>query len=161
MTQILLLLCWLNLSSTHDFHTSIANGKLNPKSGDLEITLKVFTDDLELAIKNNTNIELNLLSTTPHSEADLLIENYILRRFQIKKPGENLQLNYIGNEIEVDITFIYLNINKMTVENELSIRNTVFFDTFDDQSNIVNIKIQDKMYSVFLNAANPEKTFEL
>ena len=161
MTHILLLLCWLNLNGAHDFHTSVTNGKLNPKSGDLELSLKVFTDDLELAIKNNTDIDLKLLSDNPNAKTDSLIENYILSRFQIKKQSENLQVNYVGKEIEIDITFIYLNIKQIAVEKELSVRNTVFFDTFDDQSNIVNIKIQDKTYSVFLDASSPEKSFEL
>lgn len=144
----------------HDFHTSITNAELNSKTQGLEITMKVFTDDLELTIKNGTGVELDLISTTPHPKADSLIFNYLLDHFAIKSDRTSKPPIFIGKEMENGITFIYLEIESFSIEKELVVRNTVFFDTFDDQSNIVNIEVRGELESAYLTRKASEKTLE-
>ena len=68
-----------------------------------------------------------------------------------------LELQYVGHETELDICFIYMEIGQFPVEYELSVGNSLFFDRFDDQSNIVNIRYQKDVYSVFLDRHHPVK----
>ena len=155
----LLLFVFINVlySPKHDFHTSITNAELNPKSRSLEITMKLFTDDLELTVKNESDEDLKLTSEAPHPKADSLIFDYVLDHFAIKSDQTSKPPVFIGKEIENGITFIYLEITSFSIEKEMVVRNTVFFDTFEDQTNIVNIEIDDQLQSAYLTRNTREK----
>lgn len=134
----------------HDFHTSITNAEYNPKTKSMEIAMKLFTDDLELTIKNKHQVILNLNSDNELPQADSLIYNYVIDNFEIQSGKKNTHPTFVGKEMENGITFIYLEIHSFPIEKELFVRNTVFFDTFDDQSNIVNVKLDGELESAFL-----------
>ncbi len=142
----------------HNFHVSITNGELNPKTETLQLYLKVFMDDLEDGIKSSTNKTLNLGKPNVHPQADTLISNYILGHFSVKANGKELNFRYIGKEIEQDIVFVYLEVPVKPTVKELTITNTLFFDRFDDQSNIVNIEVRGDVESAFLEKSNPTRT---
>ncbi len=151
----------LSLSGTlggHNFHVSITNGELNPKTETLQLYMKVFMDDLEDGIKSSTNKALNLDKPNVLPQADTLISNYILGRFSVKANGQKLNFRYIGKEIEQDIVFVYLEVPVKPTVKELAITNTLFFDRFDDQSNIVNIEVRGEVESAFLEKSNPTRT---
>ncbi|WP_417607902.1 DUF6702 family protein [Owenweeksia hongkongensis] len=147
---LLLVLLSFFQSEKHDFHTSITNAEYNPRTKSMEIAMKLFTDDLELTIKNKHQLILNLNSTNELPEADSLIYNYVIHNFAIQSGKKSVSPTFVGKEIENGITFIYLEIHSFPVAKELLVRNTVFFDTFDDQSNIVNIKLDGELESAFL-----------
>ncbi|WP_417599649.1 DUF6702 family protein [Owenweeksia hongkongensis] len=150
MNTIIAILMCLTTTVKHDFHTSITNAEYNPKTQSMEIAMKLFTDDLELTIKNKHEVILNLNSTNELPEADSLIYNYVIDNFAIQSGKKSVSPTFVGKEIENGITFIYLEIHSFPVAKELLVRNTVFFDTFDDQSNIVNIKLDGELESAFL-----------
>ncbi len=116
----------------------------------MEIAMKLFTDDLELTIKTKHKLILNLNSENELPEADSLIYNYVIDNFAIQSRQKFNRPTFVGKEIENGITFIYLEIPSFPIEKELLVKNTVFFDTFDDQSNIVNIKVDGELESAFL-----------
>lgn len=154
---LLLVITSFLYSPKHNFHTSITNVELNSKTKGLEITMKVFTDDLELTVKNDSGEDLNLTSAKAHLKADSLIYNYVLGHFAIKSDLTRKPPVFIGKEIENGITFIYLEIPAFIIEKEVIVRNTVFFDTFEDQTNIVNIEIDNQLESAYLTHSTHEK----
>ena len=157
---LLISLISLFFNIKHDFHTSITNAEYNPKSGSMEIAMKLFTDDLELTMKNKHDVVLNLNSDNELPQADSLIYNYVIDNFSIQSSKKAERLKYIGKEIENGITFIYLEVHSFPIEKELLVKNTVFFDTFDDQSNIVNIKLNGELESAFLKKGHETESVQ-
>ena len=88
---------------------------------------------------------------------DSLVNQYIREKFHLISEGDSLNLRYVGHEIELDICFIYMEVADFPVEYELFVGNYLFFDRFDDQSNIVNIRYRKEVYSVFLDRHHPVK----
>lgn len=158
----LLLISLISLFTTvkHDFHTSITNAEYNAKSGSMEIAMKLFTDDLELTMKNKHHVALNLNSGNELPQADSLIYNYVIDNFSIQSSKKSDRPKYFGKEIENGITFIYLEVHSFPIEKELLVKNTVFFDTFDDQSNIVNIKLNGELESAFLKKGHETESIQ-
>lgn len=115
-------------------------------------------DDLEDGINATTNQKLNLGKPDVHPQADTLISKYILSHFAIKTNGQKLNFRYIGKEIEQDIVFIYLEVPVKPTVKELTVTNTLFFDRFEDQSNIVNIEVRGEVESAFLEKSKPTST---
>ncbi|NJO02889.1 MAG: hypothetical protein HC880_15480 [Bacteroidia bacterium] len=93
----------------HDFHTSIAEVDYNDRSKSLEISLRVFTDDLELALSRLGQLEgLRLDHSKKHHP---LIERYLARYFYVSDPkSQKLSFVFHGKEMEADVTWIYFEI---------------------------------------------------
>lgn len=142
----------------HDFHVTITHGEVNPKTETLQVYMKVFTDDLEDCIAASTKRQLKLARPDVNPKADSIITHYILSHFSVKTNEQKLNFRYIGKEIEQDIVFIYLEVPIKPTVKQLSVTNTLFFDTFDDQSNIVNMEVRGEVESAFLNKNNPNRT---
>lgn len=157
MFLIDILLCAITLLPAHDFHVSVTNAEYNKSSGNLQVTMKVFSEDLEDALSELHQERVSLANAGENEQHDLWLIEYIRDEFVLVSGKDTLYYDYIGHEIEMDICFIYMEVRSFPAENELFVRNSLFFDRFDDQSNIVNISLGGKVYSVFLDPQNPVK----
>ncbi|MDZ7847459.1 MAG: DUF6702 family protein [Owenweeksia sp.] len=86
------------------------------------------------------------------------MQAYPKDHFWLKSPAEKFTYQMIGKELEAGITFVYLQVTGIPAVKELQVSNTVFFDRFGDQSNIINVEINNNLQSAFLDRANPVKT---
>lgn len=131
----------------HDFHTSLTEVNYNPKTQSLEITIRVFTDDFERALTDiNSNKPVNIkptdLSTHP------LILKYLRQHFALISPEKKpLLYDFLGKEIELDATWLYIEIPNATNLRGYTIRNSILTELFDDQTNLLNLIYPDKKKS--------------
>ena len=142
-----------NLELFHAFHTSITEMRYNPKQKSFEISLRVFTDDLEKTLSaNNQNKKIVIEN---NDKNDPFIEQYVRKHFVVTTP-KNQKLNYqfVGKEKEGDATWIYL---EMPVNESIKgskIQNSVLMDSFEDQTNIVNIFVNNEKKSYLFTVKN-------
>lgn len=137
----------------HAFHTSVTELQYNAKTKSLEISVRVFTDDLQTALtKENGNKKVVL---EKNDAFDALVQRYISKRFVLISPlKQRRAYTYVGKEQEKDATWIYL---EMPIKESLkgtSILNEVLMETFDDQTNIVNIIYPQEKKSLLFNNRN-------
>ena len=139
--------------NVHGFHTSLTEMRYNAKSKTFEISLRVFTDDLEKVLSaTNQNRKFTLEN---NDKNDPLVEAYIRRHFVVINPkNQKLIINYIGREKEGEATWIYLELPVNESINGSKIQNDVLIDMFDDQTNILNIFIQNQKKSYLYNVKN-------
>ncbi len=142
----------------HDFHVSVTYMELNSETQNLEMSSKLFTDDLEGAILARFDIDCRIGTANEHPKADSLIFRYFSGNFHLKNDGRKLPLRYIGKETEQDITFIYVEVPVGGALKELTVTNTLFFDRFDDQSNLVNVEVKSELKSLFLKKSQEQGT---
>ncbi|MES2734322.1 MAG: DUF6702 family protein [Bacteroidota bacterium] len=133
------LLCPMNVGARppHAFHTSLAQINYDAKAKVLEVSLRVFTDDLELALSKESNRKIKLDDT---NQQDRLLETYVKKQFGLTdQKGQQKTIHFIGKEFEVDATWIYLEVPCNESINGFSVRNAILTDVFDDQTNVVNL----------------------
>ena len=137
----------------HDFHTSLTEMRYNTKSKTFEISLRVFTDDLQKVLSaTNQNRKFTLEN---NDKNDSLVEAYIRRHFVVINPkNQKLNINYIGKEKEGEATWVYLELPVNESINGSKIQNDVLIDMFDDQTNILNIFMQNQKKSYLYNVKN-------
>ena len=137
----------------HDFHTSLTEMRYNAKAKNFEISLRVFTDDLEKVLSaNNQNRKFTLEN---NDKNDPLVEAYVRKHFVVTNPkNQKLNINYIGREKEGEATWIYLELPVNESIKGSKIQNDVLIDMFDDQTNILNIFIQNQKKSYLYNMRN-------
>lgn len=140
----------------HDFHVSIAQADY--KAGEIQMTLRVFTDDLEMTLEERGAKNLRLGTPQEFAEADALIAGYLKERVRFELGDQSLPMTFVGKEVEYDLCYLYLSFNCPKTPEELSVSNQVFFDSFEDQSNIVNVKVGDNLRSAFLSRGNTKET---
>jgi hypothetical protein len=124
----------------HDFHTSLTEIQYNAKEKSLEVSIRVFTDDLESALTKLNNGQ-KVVVNAPNDKANPLVEKYIQQHFIILNPQKQRKtFTYIGKELEGDATWIYIefqNCGDLQSNNHM-LQNTILTELFDDQSNLVN-----------------------
>ena len=77
----------------HPFKASICEINYNVETEHLEITLKLFTDDLEECIRERTKKPLYLNTEKELPSADLVINEYIQSELRIMLNGKRAALN--------------------------------------------------------------------
>ncbi len=141
MLRILLIFCFLNTnwSPKHDFHTSLTEINFNSKTGSLELSVRVFTDDLELTLTNFNKGKLVKIED-PEATVNPLIEQYIRKNLALISPDKEVKFGkFYGKEKEADATWIFLEIFDCKQVKNFTLYNTIMQEMFADQTNLVNI----------------------
>jgi hypothetical protein len=114
----------------------------NEKEKLVEISLQLFTHDLVPLLEQNAKKRIDLEKTP---EADKLILNYLNENFVLKnKNGEAQTLRWVGKEIEVDVVRVYVEIASTESLAGANLQNTLFFESFPEQTNLVIARFDGK-----------------
>lgn len=145
-------------ASAHKFYVSISQINYNEKGKTLEVALKLFTDDLEYCASNELNKSIKI---SKEHLFDKEVNNYLTNHFTISINGESKEINYLGKEIEVDVTWCYLEITDVENINTISISNTLFISDLAEQKNLIQLSIDSFEESTILRKNNPSITYQL
>jgi len=136
----------LNNGDLHDIHLS--NTLVHYKSDEsaIQLTVKIFADDLELAVKEMYGEEMLLLEKTELPHSDSLIQLYINYHFILSSENTLFQSHFIGKELSEDLSSVwcYLEYTDIKSFSQLDIQNSILTELFDDQKNMVMVKIDNK-----------------
>jgi hypothetical protein len=157
-TIVTILIC---LASAHEFHLSLTEINHNTENKTLEISIKLFTDDLTSALIQAgapTNLELGTEAEPP--AANELVAAYLQRHFLIKVNGKDQSFKYLGKEPEMDATWCFLEIYSVKTVNELEVVNSCLLEAFDDQTNMVNLNVNGRKKSGLARKGKANLKFE-
>lgn len=116
---------------------------------------------LEEAETPDLDNRLELGSTPEHPAADSLLFHYIRQHFRLKSGNRERPLAWVGRELEQDICLIYLRVSDLSGLNELQVSHSLFFNRFEDQSNIAILQVNGQRQSAYLTRAKPRATLQL
>lgn len=143
------------LTVVHPLHISVTEISLDEKENELEIMIRVFTDDLEQAIRSERkNPDLNLWSPGK-TTTDKLAWEYLQPKFKLTSGGEVLNLKYLGHEKDEDVTVFYIQVQPMQKFEAISVTNSIITELYDDQSNLINVTLGETTKSLRLMRNNP------
>jgi hypothetical protein len=150
---------FIPFTQKHDFHVSTTYGVF--EKNNLQLTAKVFTDDLEQVLEKEHGLRLNLGGEKEAPQARALVKAYLINHFRLKADArEALKPNFVGFEVELDITYLYFEYGFNKKPLKLNLENTILLNAFSDQTNLVNIKDGERMYSLIFNGENPMQTLK-
>ncbi len=130
------------LLPAHDYHSSIAEVRYQPKKQTIEVELHIFTDDLEVALKKRLGTKISLDNSKKY-QAD--IADYVLACFQIKNAKKQAVVGkFIGKENDFEKHIVYIEFPAKSFSEKWTLRNTLLTEIYDDQFNIVNFFHQDE-----------------
>ncbi len=135
---LLTILCACASSAeAHPFHVSIAEANRNPKTGNLEIALKVFPGDLERAVRLKTKQPVDLDKT---KNVDKLIVEYLNTVFRVKSvDGKRRKIKWVGKEVTLKDAWLYFEIPIPGGLEGAELEYRLFFELQEDQVNTINL----------------------
>lgn len=126
-----------SVSPAHDYHVSVTQMQYNSGSKTFELSIRVFTDDLERALENaNGNKRIIIKNGDTH---DALVSAYITKNLSLSDTQKIISARYIGKEQEQDATWIYMEIPFQLPIKGHKLQNSILTEIFDDQVNMTNI----------------------
>jgi len=138
--------------SVHEYHLSNTEIRYNQEDQALQITTRIFIDDLEESLGNEGHTGLSLCTEKEPAYADSLVAEYLFEKIFIAVDEEEVAYSYLGKEISDDLIAVwcYLEVEGVTPQKSIEIENTVLLETFDDQQNIVRIKSDTGSKAMFI-----------
>lgn len=136
----------------HDFHVSRSEINYETGTGDIQIAVHVFWDDLESAVTKSGKPALNLFSPSEIRDADLHLEKYLLSRIAVAAGDHAVTPELLGKELSKDrlAVWCYLEIQGQKNVKSLKITNKLLTELYNDQKNIVDFTIDNKKKQILV-----------
>ena len=140
----------------HPIHLSVSEINYSEKDKALQITSRIFIDDLETSIRKKLNQpELDILKPTGGQSTDQLVSAYINDHFKVKLDNKPQKLSYLGHEIEDAAIICYIEIEKVKKFKTLEVLNDIIQETHEDQSNLIHVTYKGPVKSLRLLRDKP------
>ncbi|UQD55076.1 DUF6702 family protein [Flavobacterium sp. K5-23] len=127
--------------SAHKFYMAIYQVNYAPQKKMLQITSRIFIDDLNKALEKKYKKKLFLGLDKESAEELILLKKYINENFSIKVNGQSKSMNFLSKEIDDDVLICYWSIKEIAKINSLEISNSVLLDWNAEQQNITHINV--------------------
>ncbi|WP_163514033.1 DUF6702 family protein [Gelidibacter japonicus] len=136
--------------NAHKFYVSVTEVAYVNEKKSVQIITRIFIDDLENALRQRYSKHLTFAPENEAEEVEFYLERYLKDKISIQINDKIVAFKYVGREYDNDIVFCYLEITDVKEIKSFQISNKVLFESFDDQQNIVKLKINDQNKSVIL-----------
>jgi hypothetical protein len=148
------------LFSAHEFHLSLTEIRHNSETRSLEVSIKLFTDDLLLALEQAGAPKMELGTENEPPEANELIESYLKAHFKLMVNGKPTEFTYLGKEAELDATWCFVEVKDVKKVQAIEVQNTLLLEAFDDQTNMINLNINGRKKSGLARKGSKNLKFE-
>ncbi|GAB4519509.1 MAG: hypothetical protein Tsb004_30570 [Allomuricauda sp.] len=157
MKIVTLLIVVLGINLVHEYHISVCDINFNNKRRILEVTQRVFADDLENTLKNE-GISVNVLETKDYQVNDDYFKSYVLGKMEVSTSDREHPIQWLGHEVKSDQIVFYYEIGLSEIPKVLQISNKVLMEAYKDQKNVVHWRQEGKNKRSFV--LDRKTTFE-
>jgi hypothetical protein len=148
-----------NESAAHQFYFSRTVMRQSLDGSKLEIEMRFFTDDLELAISDDGE-PFRLGSDRERSDTKFRIEDYLRQHFIVYINDQFTDYRFWGKEVDYDITYCFLELTLPPDVFVVQIQNTVLIDVYPEQVNEVEFIMMRSTRRLTLNYQWPVQTIQ-
>jgi hypothetical protein len=151
-------LCLFSLSRfapAHPFYVSLTQIEHNTQNKSLEISVRIFSDDLQKALQQYRK---TIKIYTNQSQA---LTYYLQERLRMWVNGAPANVLFWGKEEDEEATWCYLEVKNIPFLKTVTIENQLLFNEFTSQVNMIHLKAQNKIRSAALTRTQPRIFWEL
>ncbi|MCY3772484.1 MAG: hypothetical protein OXG98_10760 [Gemmatimonadetes bacterium] len=130
-----------SVARAHVFYVSIARVKWNADEARLDVSVRIFTDDLEEAIVAEGGPRLRLWTDQAREDRDRHVSDYLASRLAFRVNDVDRQLTYVGMEDALDATACLVQITGVDRVETIEVENRILIDMFDTQANVMRFEI--------------------
>lgn len=139
----------------HPLHTTLAQVRYNPAERSVLVSLRVFADDFDAAVAQSAQ------QVPAVGRAAYPALAYLGTHFALQGPDRRrIPLQFTGTRRQGDVRWIYLCGPAPAGLSGGAARNTLMFDFFSDQVNIVQAEVGKRKQSVLFTRGNGVKRLD-
>ena len=124
----------------HPYFISMTEIEHDKTNNSLEISVRIFTDDLEKTIRKTYTGKVDLLNKDEKSNSAKLIQQYITKHLSLKVDGKNADIHFNGFESEEGSIWSYFECTGIYSVKTLEVNNTILYDYIDQEINFMHVK---------------------
>ena len=136
-------------------HVSVTEIEYDEKDKALEIMTRIFIDDTESVMRERLKQPDFDVLNPGNVSLDKAVGEYVVSQFGVVLDNKLQTVKYLGHEKDGDVFILYLEVSAVKKWNSIMIRNAVFTDVYDDQSNLVHVTVRGKVQSLRLTKDKP------
>ncbi len=145
----------------HKHYISLTKVDYVKEKKTVQITMKFFLDDIELALENRMEQPMELATKDENKLADKFLETYVRQKFKIWINEKEMSYSYLGKEYDNNEIFFYLELENIDEINSIAIENSMLFETFEEQQNYIKLTIESVQKTFILVKANVKEMLKL
>jgi len=152
---VLSILFFILCSFVHEYYVSVTQIEYIPEEKSLQIITRIDFDDLERTLQDRYDSDIDLTTLDEKPSVKTYIEKYLKEKFELKVNNKKASLDFIGKKYDNDQVICYLeatNIDSFTI---IEVKNTVLFENFPEQKNVLKIINDRKRFSLICTNNNP------
>lgn len=144
----------------HPLYISVTEINHNPKDKILEVSCKIFTNDLETALEKMAKTHVDLSAARDKAASDKLLSDYVEKHLRLRLDGKPALLHFVGSEKENDGTWSYFQVNDVPAPKRIDAVNELLYDSFNQQINIMHVTVGGQRKSTRLDYPEANASFE-
>jgi len=160
---VLLILPLFAFAGAHKFYISVTNVNYSEKDEAIQIITRVFIDDMNAVLKERYGYTANLGTEKENDvDKDFLVK-YLRTKFLVEVNSKNVTYDFIGHKYDSDMVICYLEVPNVPLATlkQIGITDEVLTDIYDDQQNVVHMKVKGKKKSHVLVKSRPKGMLNL
>ena len=138
--------------ATHKYYISLTQIEYKKEIKSVQIITNVFMDDIETAINNEFQIDLQLDTKNQLKDNDFYFKKYLEKNLIFKIDTIKTPFNYLGKEYDGNLVYFYLEIENIEAFETIEVTNTILIANFSNQQNLIKLKVGKQHKSVLLTA---------
>ena len=150
----ILLLVPLFAFTMHKYYISLCEVEYVEEKQSVQIILSQFIDDLEVTLNKEQKKSLKLATKKEPLNIDVIYEEYLNNHLKFTINGKQAHYQFIGKEYDDTMVKFYLEITNITKLQTFEIENTCLFKDFDEQQNIIKLKVKKFNKTFYLTKKN-------
>jgi hypothetical protein len=151
-----LLLLGFTAQALHAYHATITELRYNAGKKQLELAIKVFTDDFEKALSQGQPRAVAMDEKTTRPQ--VLSEAYLRHTVEVRTTtGTLLPLKFLGLQKEKDGYWLYCKVALPGPVAGVQLRQAMLLDVFADETNIVNVEANGQKQSALFRAGHEQQ----
>jgi hypothetical protein len=144
----------------HPIFMSVTEIEHNAKDKTLEISCKIFTDDLEKALRQTYKGTVDLINPKDKAVMNKLVSDYVQNHLAVAVDGKKTAMQFIGYEQQEEGILSYYQVNNITAVRKIDITDNILYEYKKEQIEIIHVTVDGNRKSTKLNNPDEKASFE-
>lgn len=143
----------------HPFFMSVVDINHNQKEATLEISVRVFSDDLEKTLQQFSKQKIDILNPSQKELIEKQLQAYVSQRLKLVVNDKPVSFKILGYERQMESTWCYFEVENQPLVNKVSVDCSLLYDYETNQVNIVHVKTKGIQKTYKLDYPKRETSF--
>ena len=145
-----------NFTESHPIFVSVTTVEANAKENILEISSRLYTEDMEAVLKKLNGKTIDLINGKDRTDINNRVKDYMQQHFKLLVNGKSLKTTYLGFEKDSDAIIVYLQVNGNVNTPAFHVYNSLLYDHTSEQLGLMHFVKNGKRVSTRLNYPTTE-----